>query len=279
MLKRLKPKIHAKVQRKITILEKYNNIFNCFIHSFPNFIPFDQSRKHFLAQCGVIAPAWDPGCVNFAKKSVDMSVKKRQKHPYRIGLAAIGRMYVRMICDARSTVVSEAQFRDMMFGMMCYIEDPGWVPAPDAEINPEVMERVRADVDRSARLSEAARRRAARRKVAAADAAADRHEERARAYPGKEVASIVGRDCCRMPQAQAAAAPLAAPCVPEPVRVPAVSPPLPFHAGRRASPPGKGACLLEVKLPSSVFDDSSEPRVRSDTEMEYHRLHDRYPGE
>ena len=37
-----------------------------------------------------------------------MSVKKRQKHPYRIGLAAIGRMYVRMICDARSTVVSEA---------------------------------------------------------------------------------------------------------------------------------------------------------------------------
>ncbi|WP_302062818.1 hypothetical protein, partial [uncultured Duncaniella sp.] len=181
-----------------------------------------------------------------------MSVKKRQKHPYRIGLAAIGRMYVRMICDARSTVVSEAQFRDMMFGMMCYIEDPGWVPAPDAVINPEVMDRVRADVDRSARLSEAARRRAARRKVAAADAAADRHEERARAYPAKEVASIVGRDYCHMPQAQAVAAPLAAPCVPEPVRVPAVSPPLPFHAGRRASPPGKGACLLEVKLPSSV---------------------------
>lgn len=47
MLKRLKPKIHAKVQRKITILEKYNNIFNDFIHSFPKFIPFDQSRKYF----------------------------------------------------------------------------------------------------------------------------------------------------------------------------------------------------------------------------------------
>ncbi len=68
MLKRLKPKIHAKVQRKITILEKYNNIFNDFIHSFPKFIPFDQSRKYFLAQCGVIAPAWAPDVLTLRKK-------------------------------------------------------------------------------------------------------------------------------------------------------------------------------------------------------------------
>ena len=129
-----------------------------------------------------------------------MTKHSPKQHPYRVGLAAIGRMYVRMIGYARSNVVTDGEFRDMMMGVMCYIEDPGWKPGPEDAVNPEVMGSLCAGIDKSARLSAAARGRAARRKERqeGGGGAAAAREAKERAYPPMRVAEPEARRPCHV---------------------------------------------------------------------------------
>lgn len=84
-------------------------------------------------------------------------------HPYRISEAAVGRMFAEVIRMTRSSEITGEQFHDTVFAVFNYIESEK-EPATAAKINPLVWKQLKANVDKSARRSAAARIGAAKRK-------------------------------------------------------------------------------------------------------------------
>lgn len=88
--------------------------------------------------------------------------KTMKPHKYRISEAAVGKILTRVMEMTRSSEISPEQFHDTMFATLNYIESEE-EPTVASNINPQIWDIIKEQIDKSARRSKSARERAMRR--------------------------------------------------------------------------------------------------------------------